>query len=364
MKKLLSLFLGLAITFSLSACGEKKEETKSDKPTIKIGAILALSKNNALSGNTYKELYQMRLNEVSKNSKYEYKLIVEDDQFELAKSMLAAQKLLNVDKVDVLFTSASGAELGIVDSISKNKIIMFSPLWDDTVPKKSKYAFAQILLPNQLSVSLLSELQKKGVKSISIVAANHKGIIMAVEEVKKRAADYGVEILDVELANIENKDWAMTVAKMKEKNPDLYLSMFMPMGTETWGKELRRQGVSSDKVTSINMLDFITDKGLFEGSWYVTDGVLNSEFANKYRKYYGKDLEFPQAQWGYATLDWIVDIYESYDQKPTTDQVVNDLLSQKRDSIVGQISYDENGILRGKPILKIIRNGVAVPIEK
>lgn len=363
MNKFLSLLIASALV--LTACDNKKDEKSvNDKPVVKIGAILALTKNNALSGNTFKELYQMRLDEVSKNSKFDYQLLIEDDQFELAKSMLAARKLLNVDEVDVLFTSASGAELGIVDAISDKKTIMFSPLWDDTAPKKSKYAFAQILLPDQLSIALLGELQKKGIKSMSIVAANHKGILMAVDEVKRYAVDFGIEILDTELANIENKDWAITVAKMKEKNPDIYLGMFMPMGTETWGKELRKQGIPSDKVTSINMLDFITNKGLFEGSWYVTDGVQNTEFADKYRKHYGKELVFPQALWGYATLDWIVDIYESYTQKPTPEQVVSDLLSQKQDSIVGQISYDKDGILQGKPIFKVIRNGIAVPMEK
>ena len=364
MKKLLiGVFVLVVVGFGVWKFQVTKQVETSGKPIVNIGAILPLTKNNTLSGNTFKELYQMRLDEVSKDSKYKYELFIEDDQFEITKSMLAAQKLLSVDNVDILFTSASGAELGLVDYVSKNKTIMFSQLWDDTAPKKSKYAFMEILLPDHMSISLLEKLQAKGVKSISIVAANHRGLLMAVEEVKKRAADYGVEILDVQLANIDTIDWAMTVAKMKQKDPELYLSMLMPMGTETWGKELKRQGVESNKATSINMLDFVADKELFEGSWYVTDAILNPDFAEKYKTRYGKDLEFTQALWGYAILDWVIDIYESYDQKPTTDQVIDRMLSEERDSIVGRISYDKHGILQGKPVLKIIRDGKAELVE-
>ncbi|MDD3669279.1 MAG: ABC transporter substrate-binding protein [Alphaproteobacteria bacterium] len=329
------------------------------KEIVRIGAVLPLTKNNTLAGNTFKDLLLMRIAEVPADSKYEYKLFIEDDQFEIRKSILAARKLLDVNDVDMLFTSASGAENAIVDFIADKKVMMFSYLWDDKVPKKSPYAFTDIPMPDQHAFLLLPILQKKNIKTISIVMDNHRGILIAAEAFKKKAADYGIQIVDELRANMDMVDWAISVAKMKRKTPDMYLAILLPQGMETWGRELYRQNIPTSKVLSMNMLDFISDKELFEGAWYTSDSLINPAFSEKYRKRYGRELMFTQAMWGYAALDRIIDIYERYDRKPTTDQVIRHLLTEERDSVVGRIRYDKDGILEGRPILKIIRNGQA-----
>ena len=98
MKKIV---LVLMLALSISAC-DKKEETTNGKETIKIGAILQLSGSMALSGNTFKELYQLRIAEIPKNSKYNYELIIENDSFEARKTVLASKKLIKDGKAVII----------------------------------------------------------------------------------------------------------------------------------------------------------------------------------------------------------------------------------------------------------------------
>ena len=77
-------------------------EQKSGKPVVKIGAILPLTGAMGFVGQTYKDLYEMRLSEIPENSKFKYQLIFEDDQLDAQKSLTAGQKLLSLDNVDVL----------------------------------------------------------------------------------------------------------------------------------------------------------------------------------------------------------------------------------------------------------------------
>ena len=133
-------------------------EQKGDKPVIKIGAILPLTGVFAQGGQTYKNLYELKVSELPKDTKYDYKLIIEDDEMVSSKSITAAQKLLNLDDVDFLMMSQSGAEPTIADMASQRGKISFSLLWDDKTPYQNKYTFNSLLLPAEYVPLLLAEM--------------------------------------------------------------------------------------------------------------------------------------------------------------------------------------------------------------
>lgn len=338
-------------------------EQKGDKPVIKIGAILPLTGVVAQGGQTYKNLYELKISELSKDSKYDYKLIIEDDELNAQKSITAAQKLLNLDDVDVLMMSYSGAEPTIADMASKRGKVSFSLLWDDKTPYENRYTFNALPLPTEYVPQLLSELQKRGIKKVSIVFENHKGALQAYEALKKYAPEYGVEIVDTEWINMGERDFRILVMKMARKNPDVYIVPSGPMSIDRFVNELRIQGIQTP-VTAVSSFDYVEDKTPYEGVWYVSDSIINNDMEQKYKKTYGKDLLISQALWGYEALNAVINAYESFDKKPTADQLIEKLYEKRTNTAVGDVQYKGNGILHGKGIMKIIKNGKAVKLEE
>ena len=75
MKKLI---LTLCLALSLTACGKKTDTPKTDKPVVKIGAILPLSGDLAVWGNSEKQGLLLAQEDLPHSTKYSYQLIFDD----------------------------------------------------------------------------------------------------------------------------------------------------------------------------------------------------------------------------------------------------------------------------------------------
>lgn len=135
MKKIIWSALGVVAVLGLAFWGINKEtssaeQVPSQKEVVKIGVIMPLTGNSVVYGEAFKNMFQMRFDEITKNSNFDYKIIFEDDQFDIKKQILAAQKLINLDNVDVIFTSAAGGEGVVADLMRGKNKLLFSSLWD------------------------------------------------------------------------------------------------------------------------------------------------------------------------------------------------------------------------------------------
>ena len=360
-----NFLLSMLVVLSLTACGEKdKTSATPEKPTIKIGASLPLSGNNAVMGESYKNLFLMRLDEIPEDSKFKYEIIFEDDQFNVKKEIIAAQKLINIDKVDVIFTSSAGGEQAIADIAREKDTIVFSNLWDKNLPKNNDFFFNYVPTPEQHAEVLAKELKRRNIKNVSTVINNHKGSILSINEFKHSAAKYGINIIDEEIVNLDNIDFSLLAAKMKDKNPEIYITTLFPPSLDIWKTALIRQNISTP-ITGMDTLDYSTNKEMFEGSWYVSDSLINEELSKRYEQKFKKELIVTQAFFAYATLDLLIDVIEQYNEKPTTQQIITGLMkAHKQNSVVGSIKWSAERLLEVKPIIKKIVNGQPVVVEE
>ena len=338
-------------------------EQKTDKPTVKIGAILPLTGAMGFVGQTNKDLYEMRLSEIPENSKFKYQLIFEDDQLDAQKSLTAGQKLISLDNVDVLLASGSGPEPAIADIAAKNKKIMFSLLLNEEAPLKTKYAFNMLLLPSEYVHFLTKELNKRGLKNVGVFIENSKGQLTTFKNFRESLKGTDIQIVGEEYVAANEKDFRISIYKMAQKEPDIYVCFLLPSTMQGWIREYKRQELTQP-VTSVNGFDFVEDKTPFEGVWYVSDSIINNEMEQKYKERYGKDLLMSQALWGYEALNAVINAYESFDTKPTADQLVEKLYEKRTNTVVGDVQYKGNGILHGNGIMKIIKNGKAVKLDE
>jgi len=120
MKKAVFLITAMVLSLVFWSCQEKRD-------IVRIGAVLPLSGNLAQlgeSGKTGLLLAEEYIN--SKHDNKKIKFIFEDGKANPTASINAANKLITLDKIDIVFSIISAVELSIVPIQEKERFLMFS----------------------------------------------------------------------------------------------------------------------------------------------------------------------------------------------------------------------------------------------
>ena len=102
---------------------------KEDDKKIQIGVLIPLTGKYASLGEQVRYGYEIAVFDFNINSDYKLNLIYEDTGSDINKAITGAQKLLNVDKVNILLGPfSSGAVLAIAPTTELAQKILFTPI--------------------------------------------------------------------------------------------------------------------------------------------------------------------------------------------------------------------------------------------
>ena len=235
---------------ALAATGALAQPTQGvSKNEIVLGSIQDLSGPIAAFGKQTRQGMQLRVDEINEQGGVngrKIKLIVEDSAYDPKKAVLAAQKLVNQDKIFAMVGHLGTAQNNAAMPIQFEKnVINFLPV---TAARemyepfhKLKYSFAATYF-DQMRIALPKLVKDKGAKK---VCAIHQDDEFGLEVV--RGAEAGLKTIGMEIAEKTSykrgaTDFSSQVARMKSANCD-----FVVMGTiirETIGTiaEARKTG--------------------------------------------------------------------------------------------------------------------------
>ena len=132
MKKSNKIYIILAITvFVMFLIIKLAGYTSSDSKVIKIGVIIPLTGTQAFAGEGLKDALILAQEDIAnqkklgKSFKYDYKLIFEDVQLDPKLAISAANKLIDVDKVDVLLDAYAPIGNAVSSVAEKEVLIIF-----------------------------------------------------------------------------------------------------------------------------------------------------------------------------------------------------------------------------------------------
>ncbi|KWT98676.1 MULTISPECIES: ABC transporter substrate-binding protein [unclassified Variovorax] len=327
---------GLALSSGLA--GAQSQGVTKDE--IRIGTIQDLSGPLAGFGKQARNGMQLRVDELNEQGNVngrKLKLFVEDSGYDPKKAVLAAQKLVNQDKIFIMAGHIGTAQnMAAMPVQFEKNVVNFLPI---TAAREMyephhrlKYSFAATYY-DQIRLALPKMIKDKGAKKVCTIYQDDE---FGLEV--QRGAEAGLKTVGMELAEKTSykrgaTDFSSQVAKMKAANCDLVV-----LGTiirETIGTvgEARKTGFNPTFLgSSAAYTDLIHKLGgkAVEGVYathtvqhpYLDEASQPLRFwANKYKTKFNEDPTVFSV-YGYAIIDQFIKAAQKAGPNLTTDSFV------------------------------------------
>ncbi len=346
--------------------------------TIKLGSVIVLTGDAAAYGIDVKNSIGIALNEINAQGGINGKkleVIFEDGKCTGKDAATAANKLVYVDKVKVIFGgSCSGETLSMAPITEQNKVILFSSTSSSPLlTTAGDYVFRNHP-SDAFAGAQLAEVILKKYKKAAILSENTDYAQALREVFKKKISEGGGQIVADEVFDQGNKDFRTQLTKIKASSPDVIF--INPQSGVAGGlavKQARELGLNQQLYAAYfgGASDFLEQaSGAAEGLIYVDLPILEPSNAkansllSKYKAEFEKDPVYPTfAALGYDAAYIIVDAIKSCGEG--TDCIKNWLYAMDDyNGAAGKYRFDSNGDVVGVTLsVRQIVNGTVVPYQ-
>lgn len=310
------------------------------KDEIRIGSIQDLSGPLAGYGKQARNGMQLRVAEVNEQGGVngrKLKLLIEDSGYDPKKAVLAAQKLVNQDKIFIMAGHIGTAQNNAAMPVQFEKnVVNFMPL---TAARemyepvhKLKYAMLSAYY-SQMLIAVPRMIKEKGSKKVCIIYQDDEFGLEVLRGTEAGAKAAGQELAEKTSFKRGATDFSSQVAKMKASSCDLVV-----LGTiirETIGTvgEARKTGFNPVFLASVAAYTDLIHKlgGKAMDGLYATMTVQNPYldeasqplrfWANKYKTQFNEDPSVFSA-YGYTIMDLFIKGAQKAGPNLTTDSFV------------------------------------------
>lgn len=365
-KKRLILGLVVILIGGWLAFKPASNETQSDKPVIKIGVPLPLTGNVAHNGILTKKGMEMALGDLPKDTKYRYELVFEDTALDTKKTALVTQKMLNIDKVDIM-TFFWDVELSVISPIIRQKeMLALGCAWGSKAVKENPYVFNHYT-PLEEEVRVLIEgFKKHNIKRIGVLQNMYAGGSEIIDILFSQLKKTDIKVIYHERSPSGKRDFRQMITNLKKYDVDALFSTLFSPEIEIFMRQ-RKQLDFKTPVAAIDTFYEVETPEIFNDLWYASGAVGTKEFIERFEKESGKPINNCVANM-YDIVRLTVQAYENAPtkpgQKPTTEAVKAELHKIKNyQGATGPLWIDQHGKVQTKAYLAIIKDGKPVRLE-
>ncbi|MCR4332568.1 MAG: branched-chain amino acid ABC transporter substrate-binding protein [Sulfuricaulis sp.] len=327
------------------------------KEKVKVGFIGPLTGGvsvNGLGGRNSADL-AVKLHNADPKSKYEYEMVVLDDECKPNIAVQAATKMAADKEIIAAATHyCSSTAIATVDVYHKFGLPVI--VWGAVLPDityRNKYPEVHrvngtMINQNDTNAALITKLGYKTAAVIHDTTDYGKG---HNEYFTAAFTKLGGKILGTFGVTADQQDFTAELTKIKALNPQvIYFGGLTPIGVRV-RQQMDKLGIKAvfDGTSGIVSDAFIQGLGpLAEGSLAFREGAPTDKLpGGKFfmEKYNAQKYDNPPEAYGafaYAAMDMILNSIEKVG--PNRKKVIADLANVKeRDSIVGKVTFDDHG---------------------
>ncbi len=317
------------------------------KTEIVVGSIQDLSGPIAAFGKQARAGMQLRVDEVNEQGGVhgrKLRLLVEDSGYDPKRAVLAAQKLVNQDKIFIMAGHVGTAHNNAAMPVQFEKnVINFLPIAPSTTMfeplHKLKYSFA-VTYTDQVRSGLPKMVKDKNAKRVCTLYQDDEFGLEVLKGAETALKEMNMELIEKTSYKRGATDFSSQVAKMKASNCDLVLLATIVRETIGTIGESRKTGfnptffsVNTAYTELIHKLGGKAMDGLYSTMTvqhpYLDETSQPIRFwANKYKTKFNEDPG-TLSVYGYQIIDMLVQAAQKNGPNLTTDSLIKTLDSMK-----------------------------------
>ncbi|MCF7905760.1 ABC transporter substrate-binding protein [Candidatus Gracilibacteria bacterium] len=353
MKKIL---LGLGLSLFLFGCESATQNTpSSEEEVLRIGAVNPLTGEATAYGDQTMNITNMVVEEINNTGGINGKkieIIWEDGKCTGKDGSLAAQKLINVDKVNIMLVSCSMEVLGVAPITENREVLVFSTLaTNPSIRDAGDFVFRST--PSDSSQGqVLAEYADAHFPKIGIISEQTDYAIGVTDTFVKH---FNGEVLREDFLSSES-DFKTRITKLKNSGVDaLFLSPQTPtkfeilikqLQEQNWDKPILVNDAGAGDLTVVRKYpEFLTNVELVGANFIAPSGPELDALLEKYQTKYGTDPRY--ISYAASTADGIhmlAQALETVDDVSDTHKI-RDALYNIKDfhGLLGILSIDDHG---------------------
>ncbi|MBX7144941.1 MAG: ABC transporter substrate-binding protein [Oligoflexia bacterium] len=278
--RIFSLVLGLLVGAMLIGHDVQCERR------LRVGFIGAFSGPGREYGEASKNGFELARSDLGADA---FDVIYEDDQFTPSKTVAAFNKLVDIDKVDVLISIGSSPSKVIAPLAEKKKVPLIAWASDTAVARGYNFVLRSWVSGEQEGQRIAQEASQRGYRRIALLIAT-SDYARSVQDGIKSTVPAGQLVLNEEYDGAA-QDFKPFLLKVRAKEVEA-LGLCVNPGQSGL---VAKQAISLGLKLAYFGCEMLHDKneallanGALEGAWFVT-GAIEHDFSARYLEKVGND---------------------------------------------------------------------------
>jgi len=262
-------------------------EATKQKP-LRIGVIGGFSGPGAAYGNAIKNGIEMAREELGDSG---LEFFYEDDQFISSKTIVAFQKLADIDHVDALMVVGSSSSAVVAPVAEAKKIPLFAWASDERVAKNKQFVLRTYMSGFEEGSRAAEEAKNKGFKRLAVVISTSDYAQSVREGLTKNLPPEMLVSSDEFLSS--EQDYKTIITKSKKSGVDLFYLCLWPGALSSFAKQLKQLGSTASMCGCETLHDLNEIKnagGAFLGTWFVAATVTPSFHKDYMERFHNDDV--------------------------------------------------------------------------
>ena len=328
--------------------------TLAEPYTVKVGAVLPLTGELAYVGKDIQEGVTLALEELSSSS-IKFQVFWEDGKFSPRESVTAAQKLISIEKVNVILSLWDTADV-IAPITEKAEIVQLSIRWNPDVAANHRFTFTFESTYPTYYRDMARLIRAQGLSKAVFIHEETQAGMRERAAFEREAQIQGVNLLGVESFPTGERDFRSVLARLLQRNPEIVANQGFPPASSTL---LRQLIALRPGIKHIGFYEVITEPDLIEGQPFVSQIGFLPDFSFKFEKRFGHPFKI-RAPHGYEVIRLLNWAYSSISQevKPSNSSVRDQLQTLRNfKSVLGPLSVNGTRNIEHPNTFKVSKSG-------
>ena len=218
------------------------------QPTIKVGAIFAVTGGAANLGGPEQKTAEMLVEKINKEggvNGQKIELIVKDSGSKPENAISLAKQLIEEDKVlAIIGPSTSGETMAIKNICQEGKTILLScAAAEDIVNPVASYVFKTPQKDSDAARRIFQVMKEKGIKKIGVITSNDGFGVAGGKQLTSLAGEYGITIDINETYDKQETDLTGVLTKVKGQDVQAVVNWSIVPAQSLVAKNMKQIGL-------------------------------------------------------------------------------------------------------------------------